>query len=38
MVKQLPNASLEVFPYIGHSMCLEQPRLFARIFEEYFCA
>jgi pimeloyl-ACP methyl ester carboxylesterase len=38
MVKQLPNARLEVFPYIGHSMCLEQPRLFARIFEEYFCA
>jgi pimeloyl-ACP methyl ester carboxylesterase len=38
MVQRLPNARLEIFPYVGHSMNLEQPQLFARIFEDYFCA
>lgn len=36
MVAKLPNAKLEVFPYVGHSMNLEQPFLFARIFSDYF--
>jgi len=36
MVQKLPNARLEVFPYVGHSMNLEQPLLFARIFGDYF--
>jgi pimeloyl-ACP methyl ester carboxylesterase len=38
MVKRLPNCRLEVFPYVGHSMNLEVPFLFARIFTEYFLA
>lgn len=36
MVERLPNARLEVFPYVGHSMNLEQPLLFARVFGDYF--
>lgn len=36
MVQKLPNARLEVFPYVGHSMNLEQPLLFARVFGDYF--
>lgn len=36
MVQKLPKARLEVFPFVGHSMNLEQPFLFARIFAEYF--
>ena len=36
MVQKLPNARLEVFPYVGHSMNVEQPLLFARIFSDYF--
>ncbi|WP_295002302.1 alpha/beta hydrolase [uncultured Dechloromonas sp.] len=36
MVSRLPNARLEVFPYVGHSMNIEQPLLFARIFGDYF--
>jgi non-heme chloroperoxidase len=36
MAKTLPNCKLEVFPYIGHSMNLEVPLLFARIFSDYF--
>lgn len=36
MAQKLPNASLEVFPYVGHSMNLEQPLLFARIVRDYF--
>ena len=36
MVAKLPNARLELFPFVGHSMNLEQPFLFARIFIEYF--
>ncbi len=36
MAKRLPNCRLEVFPYIGHSMNLEVPLLFARIFTDYF--
>ena len=31
-----PAAAWRVFPHIGHSMNLEQPALFARIFTEYF--
>ncbi|HMN74451.1 MAG TPA: alpha/beta hydrolase [Burkholderiaceae bacterium] len=36
MVDKLPNARLEVFPYVGHSMNLEQPLLFARAFSDHF--
>lgn len=36
MVQKLPNARLELFPFVGHSMNLEQPLLFARIFGNYF--
>jgi non-heme chloroperoxidase len=38
MAKRLPKCSLEVFPYVGHSMNLEIPLLFARIFSDYFRA
>jgi pimeloyl-ACP methyl ester carboxylesterase len=36
MAGRLPNCRLEVFPYVGHSMNLEVPQLFARIFSDYF--
>jgi non-heme chloroperoxidase len=36
MTRRLPRCSLEVFPYVGHSMNLEIPLLFARIFSDYF--
>lgn len=36
MAKRLPNCRLEIFPYVGHSMNLEVPLLFARIFTDYF--
>ncbi|MBA2963785.1 MULTISPECIES: alpha/beta fold hydrolase [Ramlibacter] len=36
MVQKLPNARLELFPSVGHSMNLEQPSLFARVFTDYF--
>jgi non-heme chloroperoxidase len=36
MARRLPNCRLEVFPYIGHSMNLEVPLLFARIFSDWF--
>ena len=36
MAKRLPRCRLEVFPEIGHSMNLEVPQLFARIFSDYF--
>jgi non-heme chloroperoxidase len=36
MARTLPNARLEVFPYVGHSMNLEVPLLFARIFSDFF--
>jgi pimeloyl-ACP methyl ester carboxylesterase len=38
MAKRLPNGRLEVFPYVGHSMNLEVPPLFARVFSDYFSA
>jgi len=38
MAKRLPNCRLEVFPYVGHSMNLEVPLLFARIFADHFRA
>ena len=38
MAKTLPKARLEVFPAIGHSMNLEVPPLFARIFADYLKA
>ena len=38
MSERLPSCTLEVFPYIGHSMNLEVPRLFARVFADYFRA
>jgi pimeloyl-ACP methyl ester carboxylesterase len=36
MARRLPRASLELFPFIGHSMNLEAPTLFARIFADYY--
>ena len=36
MSKRLPNCKLEMFPHIGHSMNLEVPLLFARVFTDYF--
>ena len=36
MVKRLKSARLELFPYVGHSMNLEIPLLFARIFTDFF--
>jgi len=38
MSKRLPKSKLEVFPHIGHSMNLEVPLLFARVFADYFRA
>ena len=38
MARILPNCRLEVFPYVGHSMSLEVPLLFARVFSDYFSA
>jgi pimeloyl-ACP methyl ester carboxylesterase len=36
MAERLPNARLEVFPFVGHSMCIENPLLLARIFSDFF--
>lgn len=36
MARELPRCSLEVFPYVGHSMCIENPLLLARVFSEFF--
>lgn len=36
MAKTLPNCRLEIFPYVGHSMNLEIPLLFARVFADHF--
>ena len=36
MARTLPNCRLEVFPYVGHSMNLEVPPLFACIFADFF--
>ncbi|HEY6895241.1 MAG TPA: alpha/beta hydrolase [Rhodanobacteraceae bacterium] len=36
MAERLPKAKLEIFPYIGHSMCIENPLLLARIFSDFF--
>lgn len=36
MARRLPKARLELFPFIGHSMNLEAPTLFARIFADYY--
>jgi pimeloyl-ACP methyl ester carboxylesterase len=38
MAKRLANCRLEVFPYVGHSMCIEVPLLLARVFTDYFRA
>jgi pimeloyl-ACP methyl ester carboxylesterase len=38
MVARMPNARLELFPFVGHSMNLEQPLLFARIFSDFLKA
>lgn len=37
MTQELPKARLEEFPFVGHSMNLEQPMLLARVFERFFC-
>jgi pimeloyl-ACP methyl ester carboxylesterase len=36
MARLLPHCRLETFPYVGHSMCIENPLLLARIFSDYF--
>ncbi len=36
MARRLPRIRLEMFPFIGHSMNLEEPTLFARIFADYY--
>jgi pimeloyl-ACP methyl ester carboxylesterase len=36
MARRLPNCRLEIFPYVGHSMNIEVPLLFARIFSDWF--
>lgn len=36
MAAKLPNCRLEVFPFVGHSMCLEVPFLLAWIMTTYF--
>jgi pimeloyl-ACP methyl ester carboxylesterase len=36
MANRLPNCRLEIFPAVGHSMNLEVPLLFARLFSDYF--
>ena len=36
MASQLPNCRLELFPFVGHSMNLESPLMFARIFADFF--
>jgi pimeloyl-ACP methyl ester carboxylesterase len=36
MCRSLPHCRLEVFPGLGHSMNLESPQKFARIFSEFF--
>ncbi|HTP94787.1 MAG TPA: alpha/beta hydrolase [Burkholderiales bacterium] len=36
MAAKLPNCRLEVFPLVGHSMCLEVPFLLAWIMSTYF--
>jgi len=36
MARRLTHCRLEVFPYCGHSMNLEIPLLFARVFRDYF--
>ena len=38
MAKRLPHCRLELFPYCGHSMNLEMPLMFARVFRDYFQA
>ena len=36
MARELPHCRLELFPYVGHSMCIENPLLLARVFSDYF--
>jgi pimeloyl-ACP methyl ester carboxylesterase len=38
MAREVPRCRLEVFPYVGHSMCVENPLLLARVFSEYFAS
>ncbi len=38
MAQRLPNARLEVFPYVGHSMCIENPLLLGHVFSDFFTA
>ena len=35
-IKLIPNAKLQTFKNIGHSMVLENQDLYAKIFTEYF--
>jgi non-heme chloroperoxidase len=36
MARRLPRIRLEMFPFVGHSMNIEAPTLFARIFADYY--
>lgn len=36
MARRLPSCTLEVVPFVGHSMNLEAPELFARVFGDWF--
>jgi len=36
MARELPHCRLESFPYVGHSMCIENPLLLARAFSDFF--
>jgi pimeloyl-ACP methyl ester carboxylesterase len=38
MARDLPRCRLEMFPYVGHSMCIENPLLLARVFSGYFAS
>jgi non-heme chloroperoxidase len=38
LAQQLPKCRLELFPYVGHSMCIENPLLLARVFADFFAS
>jgi pimeloyl-ACP methyl ester carboxylesterase len=38
MARELPHCKLETFPYVGHSMCIENPMLLAHILSDYFAS
>ena len=38
MARVLPHCRVQMFPYVGHSMCIENPLLLARVFSGYFAS